>query len=127
MAQTKKRCKGKTKAGKPCRAIPGPSGWCTFHSPARAEAQREAHKKGGQQTPAKIITLDETVKINLGVEADNLIDKLIAEVGETTPTRGGAFNLKKARTIGYLVGIKLRALEATDIEERLQVLEKRTK
>lgn len=116
-----------TKSGNPCRANAGPDGYCTFHSPTRKEAQKEAHKKGGEQTPAKIITLDDNAKPNSGVEADRLLDKLIEEIGETTPTRGGAFNLKKARTIGYLIGIKLRALEATDVEERLLALEKRAR
>lgn len=127
MKDNKKYCKAKTKKGTPCRANPGPSGYCTFHSPARAEAQRAAKVKGGRTTPAKIITLDETTRLNNGIEADKLLDKLIDEVGETTPSRGGLFNLKKARTIGYLVGIKLRALEATDTEERLQALEKRAR
>ncbi len=123
MNDTKKYCKAKTAKGIPCRAIAGPDGFCTFHSPARAEAQREARIKGGQASPAKIIKFDGLINLDSATKVDELLDKVIAEVMETKPTLGGAFNIKKARAIGYLAAIKLRAYELTDIEERLAALE----
>lgn len=120
-----KHCSAKTKAGTPCRAKPTDDGYCTFHSPARAEAQKAAHKKGGATSPAKTITLDGTTTLDSAAKVNELLDKIIAEVADTTPTIGGAFNLKKARTVGYLAGIKLRAFEVADIEERLSALEAR--
>ena len=121
----KNLCKAKTKAGKPCRATPMKDGYCTFHSPARAEAQKAAHKKGGETPSTKIITLDGTTRISSAAKVDELLDKIINEVMGTETSRGGAFNLKKARCVGYLAAIKLRAFEVADIEDRLTALEER--
>ena len=123
MNANKKYCKAKTKKGTPCRANPGPDGYCAFHSPARAEAQRAAHKKGGETSPAKLIKLDGSVTLDSASKVNELLDKVIAEVMETKATHAGAFNIKKARAIGYLAAIKLRAYEVTEIEERLAALE----
>ena len=36
-----KRCKAKTKAGTPCAAAAGPSGYCGLHDPAHGAARAE--------------------------------------------------------------------------------------
>jgi hypothetical protein len=124
---TKPKCKEITKKGVRCKITAGQDGYCSFHSPARTEAQQEARKKGGATPPTKILTLDGNIKLDTVAKVDELIDKVIDELMKTTPTRGGAFNLKKGRTIGYLAGIKLRAFEAGTIEERLTALEEQVR
>jgi len=120
-------CNAKTKTGKPCRAAPGPSGYCFAHVPGQDAKRQATRKRGGSRTPAKILKLDGTTPIHTPAKINKLLDELILETMETTPTLGGAFNLKKSRTVGYLAGIKLRASKLSELEARVATLEGKRK
>ncbi len=48
----RQRCTGTTRAGAPCRSFAVADSLCQAHSPARAEAHREATRKGGEARSA---------------------------------------------------------------------------
>lgn len=45
----KKRCKAKTKDGRPCTSPAGESGYCFTHDPARGRERAQARKRGGER------------------------------------------------------------------------------
>jgi hypothetical protein len=116
-----KYCKAKTKAGNPCRALPGPDGYCTFHSPARADAQRAAHVRGGKASPTRVLKLDGAATLATAADVKELLAKVMLEVFNAPAAPQNLY--RKARTVGYLAGVLLKALELTEIEERLAALE----
>ncbi len=46
------RCTGTKRDGTPCRSFAAADGLCQAHNPARAEAHREATRKGGESRSA---------------------------------------------------------------------------
>ena len=48
----RQRCTGTTRAGTPCRSFAVADGLCQSHHPARADAHREATRKGGEARSA---------------------------------------------------------------------------
>jgi len=63
---------------------------------------------------------DETTRLESAKDYLMLINSVITEVrGDTTIS-----TIQMARTVGYLVGVGLKALEFGTLEERLSVIEK---
>ena len=48
----RQRCTGTTRAGDPCRSFAVADGLCQAHNPARADAHREATRRGGEARSA---------------------------------------------------------------------------
>ena len=112
--------------GEPCRAptITG-SKYCYWHDPKVAAKRIQARRQGGlnrqKSLNRPVKKASEGVKYALdGVESitDILQDALNDAAGlENSHAR--------ARTIGYLCQISLKALEVGNLEERVSALEKR--
>ena len=117
----KSKCKAITKTGERCRVAAGADGYCTFHSPARAELQAEARKRGGNTAPVKVLKIEGGTTLETAAEVRELLGKVILEVFNAT-IRGDLY--RKARTVGYLCGIMLKAFEVTELERRITELEK---
>lgn len=93
--------------------------FCRMHSPKQAEAVTEARRLGGQRRKR-----DATLATVYDFEGLHTVTQIqrVVEVGII-----GALELEnslsRARTLGYLAQVALRALEAGELEERLAVLE----
>jgi hypothetical protein len=112
------RCKGRTKSGEPCGAAATASGLCFFHgNPNKAS---ELGRKGGRQKGKSDGSgIDPLPKLDSARAVGEAIDRLIEEVySGKTPQRVSAGMVP-------LLNLKLRVIEATDVQERLAKLEQK--
>ena len=112
------RCKAKNRRAEPCRMAAGESGLCFAHDPAKGRERAKARKKGGRnrQTP------------KAGSDAQNVQLRSVGAVqalieGAVADTLLQENSAQRSRTIGYLAGLALKALEIGEMEERLAALE----
>jgi hypothetical protein len=106
------RCQGQTKAGKPCRAAATSGGLCSFH--ANPNIASELGRIGGRsksRIPAEFPKLDKAIAVQDAVE------KLVSEV------YAGQLHPRVAAGLAPLLNLQLRALEATDLDRRLEKVE----
>jgi hypothetical protein len=112
------KCEFIKRDGEPCQAnaMPG-SKFCFWHNPENAAKSAAARKKGGQNRrtakadshgPYRIETVDD-IKLSLN---DALNDVYLLENSHA-----------RARSIGYLCQILIRAFEVSELEKRLEALE----
>lgn len=122
-ASTGRQCKATTKRGEPCAsyAVEG-SDFCYWHAPELAESRKLARSNGGRArhgrklgaagtgTPVKLASLADVVRLVEGAVGDVLeLENSIA----------------RARAVGYLAGIAVKALEVSELEQRIVQLEQR--
>lgn len=121
------KCKATTQDGRPCDANAGESGFCFFHDPDQADANREAKSKGG--AAGRPTTL-QVVKPWRGNEGDLVIlksptsEEVVSLICDTIDeVKTGRIDPKVANAVGYLSGVLLKALEYDALNERLQAIE----
>ncbi len=112
------RCKAKTKSGKPCGAAATAGGLCFFHAnPNKASelgrigGRTNRHAAGGNGDP--LPTLDNALAVR------DTVARLIADV------YAGKIHPRIASGLAPLLNLQLRAIETTDLEQRIAKLEKR--
>jgi len=112
------RCKAKTKAGKRCRAAATAGGLCFFHAnPDKASelgrigGRSKRHAAAGSSDP--LPTLDNAIAVR------DTVARLVADV------YAGRLPPRIAAGLAPLMSLQLRAIETTNIEQRLTKLEKR--
>jgi hypothetical protein len=95
------------------------SEYCWAHDPASAVQRAKARRLGGKnrRTPAAVlpngpITLRDVANIQVVLE------------GAVTDTLVQSNSSQRSRTLGYLLGIALDAIERGTLEERVGALEK---
>jgi Family of unknown function (DUF5763)/Stress-induced bacterial acidophilic repeat motif len=111
------QCKATTPSGQPCRAKPHKDGLCFFHfDPQRAA---ELGQKGGRRRAA--LKLEGLAEFEAPKAAADLRDLLAQSIVEV---RAGKLDPKLANSINYLGAGLLRAIEISDLEARLAVLER---
>ena len=111
-----RRCRGTTRGGAPCQAPPyaiGEDGYCWAHSPANAEARREAQAKGGRQK-ASAARLDRLVPATL-LDA---LDEVRGEDGQAP-----ALSPQQAQAMAALARAAVAVYQVAEIEPRLAKLE----
>jgi hypothetical protein len=109
-------CKARAKSGKPCRAAATAGGLCFFHAnPNKASELGRIGGKSKRSAPAQ--SADPLPKVDTTAVRDALT-QLIADV------RAGRLQPKVAACLAPLLNLQLRAIEATDIEQRVAELEK---
>lgn len=114
--QKDKRCRGKTTAGKPCRAAATDGGLCFFHSNPQKAA--ELGRIGGRRNRYVFADPDSPpLAIESAKEVRNSVSRLINDV------YSGKLSPRIAAGLGPLLNLQLRAIEATDVEQRLAKLE----
>ena len=112
------KCHAKNKAGKPCGApVVGATNRCVMHS-RRAAAL--GSKGGRRRTVYGPEALKEFEPPKTAAELRELLAQSIIEI------RNGNLDPKLANSISYLGTGFLRALEVSDLENRLLALETRT-
>jgi len=110
------KCSALTKRGTPCRAAATDGGLCYFHAnPSKAA---ELGRIGGRskrysigENPNPLVTLDSAVAVR------DTVSRLIADVYE------GKLHPRIAAGLAPLMNLQLRAIEATELEQRVAKLE----
>lgn len=93
------------------------SQFCFAHSPDRKRERMLARSKGGK-SPKRNYNVLEPIKIESHKDVVKLVSQTINEV------RQGMVDVRIANCIFYGGGILIRALEFSDLEKRLEELEK---
>jgi len=116
----KKPCKALKLDGSQCQAAALPeSTCCFFHDPSKAAERWEAQASGGRANRMK--TLDAaTPDRNIRDCRDALA--LIAE--SINEVRTGRIDPRIANSVGYLATIAIRVFEQSDLEARIDKLER---
>lgn len=113
-----KSCQAKNKRGKPCGgfAITG-SKYCFAHDPSQARKRAKARKQGGinRKTPKR--TLNYPGEIS---KTKDVVPWVNAALEDTWAQENSS---QRSRTIGYLLGVAMKALEVGELEERLDEIE----
>lgn len=122
-------CTEKTRSGEPCRAfaIAG-SQYCFTHDPARAGQRAAAHSAGGKARHGRIIGPMKASSAGPGAAPVTL-----ASVGDVVKLLECEVNsmltlepsLSRGQTIARLAMVFIKAFEVSEIEQRLDALEKR--
>jgi hypothetical protein len=112
------RCKAKTKLGKPCRAAATAGGLCFFHANpnktaelGRVGGRKNRHHSDNNQDSLPTLETAQAVR--------ETVARLISEV------YSGKMNPRTAAGLAPLLSLQLRAIETTDLQRRLEQLEKR--
>ena len=88
---------------------------CFFHSEKTVEQRKQAVLAGGQSLKRNYENDEVTLRSTIDIV--ELIEKTINEL------RKNKTSTRIANTVGYLAGISLKAIEQSDIEKRMEVIE----
>lgn len=110
-------CRAKTKAGKPCKAVAMQRGLCAFHADPKRAAQlgRIGGRKNRRYAPcpeASAVHPPQTAK-----EVKNLLAEAMVGI------HSGRLEPKIGSTMAYVATALLKAMETTDLAERIDALE----
>jgi hypothetical protein len=111
------RCQGQAKSGEPCRAAATPGGLCFFH--ANPNKAAELGRIGGRKKsrlPAEVP--DPLPRLDKVTAVRDAVEKLIADV------YAGKLHPRVAAGLAPLLNLQLRAVGVTDLEQRLEKVEK---
>jgi hypothetical protein len=116
--RSKGRCKALTKAGKPCEAAATTGGLCFFHAnpDKAAELGRiggRKNRRAGAEGADPLPTLDNALAVR------ETVNRLFADV------YSGKLHPRVAAGLAPLLQLQLRAIEKTDLEQRLAKLEQK--
>jgi len=96
--------------------------FCFWHNPdISAEEKRDAQAKGGKANKIEVAAPLPPIKVKTSNDVVELLSDTIGRV------RSGDLDIKIANCIGYLSGHLLRAFEVTDLENRLEFVEREVK
>src|SRR5215207_8675300 len=108
-------CRGIRKDSRPCGALGLLDGYCPTHHPDKAEAQREARRKGGRNS-AKIVRLSKLMPARLLPVWDQL-EQALADVLR------GSLDPKQATAAAAVARALATILQVGELEERVRKLE----
>jgi hypothetical protein len=121
-----RHCAARTVAGDPCRAyaVAG-SDYCFHHEPALAAARRRARSKGGRARHGRRVgSVAAREAAAAGITLEDATDAVALLETTIRDTLGLENSLSRARTLGYLTNLFLRAIDITVLEERVARLER---
>ncbi len=115
-----RKCVVRLPTGEFCRMPPlRNSEFCWAHSPEHTQEAQEARRLGGQRRKKEVM-LSGAYDLE-GI--DNILGiRRVLEIA-TMDTLSSENNLSRNRTLGYLMQVALKAMEAGETEERLAALE----
>ena len=116
----RRQCAFRLPSGVPCRMHPlRDSQFCWSHSPEHAQEAQEARRLGGQRRKKEVMLAGAYDLEGL----DNIPGiRRVLEIA-TLDTLAQENNLSRNRTLGYLMQVALKAMDAGETEERLTALE----
>jgi hypothetical protein len=111
-----KQCKARTRKGSRCPNAAGESGYCFTHDPNRKKERAAARKLGGLRRRRSGVS-GEPVEIKTPADVLKLINSVIADAMQldNSPSR--------ARVLLQAASAASSALEAGELEERLEAVE----
>ncbi|MCC6680719.1 MAG: hypothetical protein IT445_07435 [Phycisphaeraceae bacterium] len=116
------QCEYRKDDGTPCRAAAmHGSAYCFFHDPAQTEKRQEARRTGGRERcrPATVVEpIGDDGPLDRVQDVAGLLAETIHQV------RGGKLEPRIANAVGYLASTLLKALQAGELEQRLEQLER---
>ena len=116
MAKEGQRCKGTTKAGKPCTfPMAFESGFCYTHDPDRAAERKEARARDGRHR-ANVVRLRAAAPARLAAVYDRLEDALIA-------VENGTLQPGQASAMASLARAMATIMQVGELEMRIKELE----
>lgn len=114
-------CKAITRAGQPCTAYAvANSNFCFAHDPGRSQARKAARQAGGRARHGRRLETSgnsEPVQIRSITDVVMLLEKTINDALSLENS------LQRARTVGYLAGVFIKAFEVSELERRIEILE----
>ena len=111
------RCKSQNKRGEPCGAAATAGGLCFFH--ANPDKAFELGRIGGRnKRHSAAESVDPLPKLDTAIAVRDTVTRLIEEVYE------GRLQHRVAASLGPLMNLQLRVIETTDLERRLEKVEK---
>lgn len=116
-----RKCQATTQDGAPCQAyaVEG-SDYCFFHDPERAVERRLACSKGGGARHGRLIgPVGQAEPVQLQSMAD-VAALLRQTINDTLQLEN---SLHRSRTLGYLAGQYIRALDMAALQRRVTALE----
>lgn len=115
-----KQCAFTFESGTQCRgyAVEG-SLYCLSHDPDLKEARIARSKKGGEATSYEKLEL--ALPPLAIVNASDVVSAAIQTINEV---RAGNLPPKVASTIGYLLGVALKGFEQSELQNRVQTIER---
>jgi hypothetical protein len=117
-----RQCQAITRRGEPCRAwaIEG-SAFCYMHDPDLAADRKRAQARGGQARHARDLsgaTDYEGLTFERAADAVSIVAAAIRDTGRLENS------IARNRCLGYLAGVALKALEITELAERMEAIER---
>ena len=113
-------CKATRKDSQPCAAyaLRG-SAYCFAHDPTKAAERKDARSKGGRARHGRSVAGGQGASVELRCLGDvvRLLERAMADVLVLENS------VARARVLGYLCGIATRALQASELEDRIARLE----
>jgi len=111
-----RRCKGRTKSGKPCLAAATAGGLCFFH--ANPDKASELGRIGGRSNRRVVgENPDPLPKLETAIAVRDALAVLIADV------YAGKVHTRTATSLAPLLNLQLRAIETSNLEARVAKLE----
>ena len=116
----RRTCQAVKDDGAPCQAAPLTDGrFCLMHAPEHAAEVQDARRLGGLRRRREV-----TVQGAYDLGSLEHVAGLRRVLGiAILDTLGLDNSVARARTLGYLVGVGLKALEVGELDERVGVLE----
>ncbi len=117
------RCRRVKPDGSRCQARPRPGRrYCVFHDPELAEQRAEGRKRGGVNRSLPAATLPpDTPDLPLKSVAD-VAAALAATINQI---RTGKLAVNVGNCLGVLAGVLLKAIEGSELEQRIAALERK--
>jgi len=105
--------------GEQCNAFAmGNSQFCYLHNPDITDEEKRINQtKGGKSNIIRVNGSLPLIRAKTSQEVAELLEKTINEV------RSGELDPRIANTIGYLAGHALKALEASNLDQRVEMVE----
>lgn len=110
--QNNKQCKANAMAN---------SSYCFSHNPATRKAKQEAVIKGGLAKKHEDLVLLESIELKNPEQVIELLEDTINRIRRVN--QEGEMPIKVASTIGFLATHLLRAMETSDLDKRLEIIE----
>lgn len=113
------QCQARTRRGKRCRAaaLRG-SDFCFTHSPQTSEARQVARRKGGHNRKTAVRLSGEAIEISSMADVLKLLNAIVVDTWQQD--NGAA----RSRVLLACCETGIKALTATDLEQRVEALER---
>jgi hypothetical protein len=111
------RCKAQAKSGKRCRAATTDGGLCFFHAnPNKASELGRIGGRSKRQAPPE--SADPLPRLDSAIAVRDTVARLFADI------YSGKLHPRIVAGLAPLMNLQLRAIETTDLEQRVAKLEK---